>query len=202
MREDERRAVRRAAATSVGLAVAFTVVTLVGITVASLAGSGAVPVRVGSAEPSPDGLPTCGTLDELAAPAGATVDGPTMAAPGASVHLTVTSSDGEPPRPLTIVVARGTDVVGGHPTAEDGRPVGVVLAGCRPDVATTGTAAAGATTGAGATGPPPLPPGEYELVVIFGAHLPDGGHPTYAGPALTALRRPVTVAAPATPTTS
>ncbi|MGF1648041.1 MAG: hypothetical protein ACFCVF_14115 [Kineosporiaceae bacterium] len=194
MHKDERQVVRRAAVTAVGVAVGLTAMTLVGVAVASMVGSPDVPARVGAGYASPAGLPSCGTVGELAAPPGAAAEVPAVAPPGASVPLTLTSSTGEPPRPLAVVVVRGGDVVGGYPAPAPDGSVGVVLAVC--GAAATGAAPAGAAPTAMASRPP-LPPGDYELVVLFGSELPRGVPPTYAGPALTALRVPLTVARPA-----
>ncbi|MGF1664514.1 MAG: hypothetical protein ACFCVG_18975, partial [Kineosporiaceae bacterium] len=147
MRADERRAVRRAAVTSVGVAVALTVTTLVGVAVASMVGSGDVPARVGQAYASPDELPRCGTLGDLAAPGGAAVQGPAAAAPGAPVPLTVTSTTGEPPLPLAVLVARGADVVAEQPGPQAGQPIEVALVGCGGE-----PTAGAAGSRAGATG--------------------------------------------------
>jgi hypothetical protein len=206
VREDERRAVRRAAGMSVGVAVVFTATTLVGVAVASMVGSGDVPARVGQEYASPDALPSCGRLGDLAVAGGTTVQGPAAAAPGASVPLAVTSTTGEPPAPLAVLVARGADVVAAHPWSGEERATVVLLVGCGPGtgpgtgIGTAGPAAVATGTTVAQTPAAadlqPLPPGDYELVVLFGADLPEGGQPTYAGPALTALRRPLTVVAP------
>jgi predicted secreted protein len=203
VREDERRAVRRAAVTSVGVAVALTATTLVGVAVASMVGSRDVPARVGAAYRSPEDLPGCGTLGDLAAPAGIAVAAPAVAEPGTAVEVTVTSAVGEPPAPLAVLVVRGPEVVARDAGPGTGPSAVVVLTACgagpapgtaSPTVATT---AGRATPSAG--GGPPLPPGDYRLVVLLGGDLPDRGRPTYEGPALTAVSRPLTVAAPGSP---
>jgi hypothetical protein len=204
VREDERRAVRRAAVTSVGVAVALTATTLVGVAVASMVGSGEVPARVGAVSRSPDALPGCGTVGDLAAPAGVAVAGPAVAEPGAAVQVTVASAAGEPPVPLAVLVVRGSDVVARAAEPGTGGSAVVVLAACGADAvpaaAGPATAAEGAAGGTAAAAPGgPLPPGDYRLVVIFGTDLPAGEQPTYGGPSLTGVSRSLTVAVPGLP---
>jgi hypothetical protein len=187
VRENERRALRRAAAVVVGFSAAVVVVTIVGVALASWLDGGDARAQVAAAYTVPDELPVCGSLGDLAAPQGVSAAVQPTGAPGEYVGIRLAGpGGGDPVRPLSVVVARGSDIVGefrGTPPAD---PAAVVLAGCSADpAADTDPTVPG--------GRPLLPPGDYEVVVVFGEAVPPGDRRVYASPAFTALRLPLTV---------
>lgn len=187
MRQDERRAIRRAATVAVGFTAVTTAVTLAGILLASWLGGGDARAQVAAAYSSPADLPVCGTVEGLAAPDGVTGRVAGTAVPGQYVQVTLAAAAGAPaPQPLTVVVARGSDVVGEFRGTAPADPTAVVLAGCSADpAADTDPSVPG--------GRPLLPPGEYEVVAVFGDAMPPGEFRAYTPPDFTALRLPVTV---------
>lgn len=187
MRENEGRALRRAAALAVGFSAAVVLATIMGVALASWLDREDARAQVAAAYTAPGELPVCGSVGDLAAPPGVTAAVQPTGVPGEYVGVRLTGpGGGEPVRPLSVVVTRGSDIVGefrGDPPAD---PAAVVLAGCSADpAADTDPTVPG--------GRPLLPPGDYEVVVLFGEAVPPGERRVYAPPAYTALRLPLTV---------
>lgn len=186
VRQRERRAVRRAVAVTIGFTAGVLVLTLAGIALVIWLDGDDARAGVAMTYDTPESLPVCGSLGDLAAPEGVTASAPPTATPGEYLGVRLDVAGSGSPQPLSVVVALGDDIVGEYRGRGPSDPSAVVLAGCSADpAADTNPIVPGAR--------PLLPPGDYELVVVFGDDLPLGDDRTYSSPDHTALRLPLTV---------